>query len=347
MDQANDQSHSPSGPPHLRDDWDEVVASFDTGSIYHSTGWLNFLRDTQNAEIITEAFELDGVRCYHVAARIRKGPFGILGSPLPGWATATMGPLFNLAEVDQSKLIDELEAFGKRHRVSMYELVNGELNPELMRSKGWAEEPDGTFIVDLPATHDELWDHIRSTCRNRIRKARNNGLTVQIGNDDKLVGDVWDRVDAVFRHQDLVSSYDRARVQALYDELAPRGQVIGLRVLAPDGHIAACGIFPYDSECIYFWAGAARPEDRALVPNELMHWELMCHAIDLGLTRYDMCGGGDYKKKYGARHVQTAHWIRYYNGFAKLGRSTMARLVRTKRNVAGRIRNLGKTPPTG
>jgi CelD/BcsL family acetyltransferase involved in cellulose biosynthesis len=329
-------------PIHLRPEWDEIVAGFDSATIYHTTGWLRFLERTQDAQVIVEPFELDGARGYHVAARIRRAPFHILGSPLPGWTTASMGPLFNASETDHAALARDLHEFGKRQRVSMFEVVNGALEPEQMREAGWAEEPDGTFIVDLPGTHDELWDLIRSTCRNRIRKARKNGLTVKIGADDRLVDDVWDRVDAVFRHQDLVSSYDRDRIKAMYDELTNTEHVTGVRVLAPDGHIAACGIFPYDSRSIYFWAGAARPEDRALVPNELMHWELMCHAIDLGLARYDMCGGGDYKKKYGAHHVRTPHWIRYYNPMARYGRAAMAQFVRTRRNLAGRIRNLGK-----
>lgn len=318
------------------------MAGFDSSTIYHTTGWLQFLARTQAAEVIVEPFTIGGGTGYHVAARISKRPFHILGSPLPGWTTASMGPLFNVGEVDQKLLANDLMAFGKRHRASMFETVNGSLDADVMRGAGWSEEPDGTFVVDLPTTHDELWQTIRSTCRNRVRKARKNGLTVQIGADDQLVEDVWDRVDAVFRHQDLVVSYDRPRIQALYEELHPRGQVTGVRVLAPDGHIAACGIFPYDSKCVYFWAGAARPEDRALVPNELMHWELMCHAIDLRLTRYDMCGAGDYKKKYGAHHVRTPHWIHYYNPAAKAGRAAMAQFVRTRRNVAGRIRNLGK-----
>ncbi len=329
-------------PLYARPEWDETVARFSSATVYHTTGWLRFLERTQDAEIVVEPFRVGASPGFHVAARVRRPPFHILGSPLPGWTTASMGPLFDVDAVDQRLLAEELLAFGRRQRVSMFEIVNGSLDAELMRAAGWAEQPDGTFVVDLPDSHDELWQTIRSTCRNRIRKARKNGLSVQIGVDAALVDDVWERVDAVFRHQHLLVSYDRARIQALYDELAPRGQVSGVRVLAPDGHIAACGIFPHDTRCIYFWAGAARPEDRALVPNELMHWELMCHAIDMGLTSYDMCGAGDYKKKYGAHHVRTPHWIRYYNPLARAGRATMAQFVRTRRNVAGRIRNLGK-----
>lgn len=328
-------------PIYLRPEWDAIVAKYESGSVYHTSGWLHFIEQTQDAEVIVEPFTVDGNECFHVAARISKGPFNILGSPLPGWTTGQLGPLFNPGDVDQAELIREVEAFGKRQGVSMYELVNERLDPEVMRAAGWTEEADGTFVVDLPGTHDELWDMLKSTCRNRVRKARKNGLTVQIGTDEALVDDVWERVDAVFRHQDLIVSYDQQRMQTLFDELNPRASVVGLRVLAPDGHIAAGGIFPFDTKCIYFWAGAASPEDRALVPNELMHWELMCHAIDRGLARYDMCGGGDYKKKFGAHHVRTPHWIHYYNPLAKAGRQGMALFVRTKRNVAGRIRNLG------
>jgi hypothetical protein len=318
-------------------DWDATVAGFPTGTIYHSAGWLKFLEQTQAATSIVEAFDVPGASGFHVAAKLRKGPFTILGSPLPGWTTARMGPLFDPATVDQNALIAELEAFGRRSGASMFEVANENLDADAMRAAGFESSPDGTFIVDLPETEDELWNNLRSTCRNRVRKGRNNGLTVEIGIDDALVNDVWERVQAVFHHQELVVSYDRGRVQALYDIFAPLNQVVGIRVRAPDGHIAACGIFPFDEQTIYFWAGAARPEDRALVPNELMHWSLMRHAQELGLKHYDMCGGGDYKKKFGAYHVKNPHWIRYYNPAAKLGRATMAKILRSRRAVAGRI----------
>lgn len=317
--------------------WDELVAGFPSGSIYHSSGWLRFLERTQGATPVVEEFALGGERCFHVAAKVRKGPFTILGSPLAGWTTARMGPLFDPGKTDQRELIAELEAFGKRSGASMFEVASEHLDPAVMAAAGWDNVPDGTFIVDLPGTEEELWDNLRSTCRNRVRKGRANDLTIEIGTDDDLVSDVWERVVAVFRHQDLLVSYDRARVQALYDIFEPLGQVVGLRVRAPDGHIAACGIFPHDNHTIYFWAGAARPEDRALVPNELMHWELMRHAQTLGLKHYDMCGGGDYKKKFGAYHVRNPHWIRYYNPVARLGRATMASIVRSRRQLVGRI----------
>jgi predicted N-acyltransferase len=332
---------SPNTPIHLRPDWDRIVAGYESGTLYHSSGWLSFLEHTQDARVIVEPFS-DGLDGYHVAALVRKGPFQILGSPLPGWTTVRMGPLFNRNGTDQSALAAEIGDFGKRHKISMFELVSWQLDDSVMIEDGWSGQPDHTMVVPLPSTHQELWDdRLKSTCRNRIRKAQKNGLTVEIGLDDKLVDDVWDRVDAIFRHQDLVVSYDKARIQALYDELAPRDRVVGVRVIAPDGHLAACGIFPFDDKCIYFWAGASRPEDRALVPNELMHYELMCHAIDRGITSYDMCGGGDYKKKFGAERVDTQRWLRYYNPLAKYGRATVSKVVRTRQKLAGRARNVG------
>lgn len=323
-------------PIHMSPDWNDRVASFTSGALFHTTEWLEFLRHTQGVEPVVVPFEAGAARGFHVAAKLRKGPFTVLGSPLPGWTTVRMGPLFNPSEIPARELAAALDAFGREQRVSMFEVANEHLDADAMREAGFEPQPDGTMIIDIAGSEEEIWNSLRSTARNRVRKGRKNGLTVEVGVDDALIDDVWDRVEAIFKHQTLTVPYDRARVQAVYDALLPVGRVTGLRVKASDGHVAACGLFPYDHKTIYFWAGAARAEDRALVPNELMHFELMVHARELGLKHYDMCGGGDYKKKFGAHPVKNPHWIRYYNPAARAGRAAMSSLIRTKRALSAR-----------
>lgn len=327
-------------PIHLSPDWNDRVASFASGSLFQTKEWLEFLRRTQGAEPVVEPFEIGAAKGYHVAARLRKGPFTVLGSPLPGWTTVRMGPLYNPDEIDPGELAAALERFGHEQGASMLEVAGEHLDNDAMVAAGFTPEPDGTMIAPIGRDEDEIWDNLRSTARNRIRKGRKNGLTVEVGVDEALVDEVWDRVEAIFRHQRLAVPYDHARVRAVYEALAPAGRVTGIRVKAPDGHVAACGLFPFDHETIYFWAGAARAEDRALVPNELMHYELMVHASRLGLKRYDMCGGGDYKKKFGAEIVKTPHWIRYYNPAARVGRRAMSSLIRARRALAARLRGV-------
>lgn len=317
-------------------DWNEIVASYPSGTTFHTREWLELLQATQGATPVIEPFEIDGHKGWHVAALIRKGPFKILGSPIPGWTTVRMGPLFDPQQVNQKQLADSIKQFAKRNRASMIELAHELLDADAMSAAGFDRQPDGTFVVDLPDDPEALWDVFKSTARNRVRKGRKNGLTVETGVDDKLVDDVWEKVEAIFQHQNLVVPYDRERVQQVYDRLAPIDRVAGIRVFAPDGHVAACGIFPFDHDTIYFWAGASSAEDRALVPNELMHFEIMSHAISLGLKRYDMCGGGDYKKKFGAHHVDNPHWVHYGNPAARAGRAAMARTVQLKRSIAAR-----------
>lgn len=323
---------------HSSPGWNDRVASFTSGSLFHTTEWLEFLRLTQGVEPIVSPFDAGEQAGFNVGAKLRKGPFSVIGSPLPGWTTVRMGPLFDPHDIAADRLAAEIDAFGRAQRVSMLEVASEHLDPEAMTAAGFEQQPDATMIVDLAEDEDAIWNGMRSTARNRVRKGRDNGLTVEIGLDDEIVGDVWERVEAIFHHQQLVVPYDRARVQAVYDALAPADRLVGLRVRAPDGHIAACGLFPFDHETIFFWAGAARAEDRALVPNELMHFELMVHARGLGLNRYDMCGGGDYKKKFGAHPVQNPHWIRYYNPAARAGRVAVSSAIRTKRAIAAKLR---------
>jgi hypothetical protein len=52
---------------------------------------------------------------------------------------------------------------------------------------------------------------------------------------------------------------------------------------------------------VILWGAAFMRAEKALHPNELLHWETMRSWKERGATCYDMGGGGEYKAKYGAK----------------------------------------------
>ncbi len=321
----------PAAIDHRDPGWDELVRGFDSGCLFHTSGWLEFLERSQGVKVVTEPFhDGAGVEGLHVAALTRRGPFRLAGSPLPGWKTMRMGPLVNDG-ADAAAVAGECERFGRELGVSLYELVSDRVDRGAFEALGWRTEGYGTLMVELPADEETLWAGLKKSVRGRIKKGRSNGLEVRLGVDDALVHDVWERSDGIMRHKGLQLDWNEAQADALVASLAPRDQLLGMRIVAPDGHTAACGLFPHDHRAIHYWAGASLAEDRALVPNELMHWSVMEFAVQGGLTRYDMYGSGDFKKKYGAHLHLHPRCIRYYNPAARAGRAAYARVIGWRR----------------
>jgi hypothetical protein len=301
--------------------WDELVCEFDTGCLFHTSGWLEYLERTQGVEVVTREFSHG--EGYHVAALTKRGPFRLAGSPLPGWRTMHMGPLVGNGS-DGDALAAECERFGVSLGVSLYELVSPTVAREPFERAGWQTEAYGTLVVDLPGDLDALWSGLKKAVRGRVKKGRKNGLEVRLGLDGSLVRDVWVRSDSIMRHKGLQLDWDEPHGRALEAALAPRDQLLGVRIVAPSGHTAACGLFPYDHRTVYYWAGASFAEDRALVPSELMHWAVMEWAVEHGLRCYDMYGSGDYKLKYGAEFRAHARAMRFYNPAARAARAAYA-----------------------
>ena len=68
--------------------------------------------------------------------------------------------------------------------------------------------------------------------------------------------------------------------------------------------IIASGLFPFDENSIYFWGAASWIEFQHLLPNELIHWEVIRFALKNNIKVYNMCGGNSqFKNKFGGEDV--------------------------------------------
>src|SRR6266496_3382750 len=76
--------------------WDELIAPYPDRQVFHSQAWLDCLAASRGVTIrkwsIVDGSQVLGHFC---AGQISKGPFRVLGSPLKGWGTKSMGPLLS------------------------------------------------------------------------------------------------------------------------------------------------------------------------------------------------------------------------------------------------------------
>jgi hypothetical protein len=91
-------------------DWDRHIAAYPQKRIFHESAWLKFLAldHRGEAKVLRVTTRSGEERALWPGLVVRKGPVRIFGSPLRGWGTPVMGPLFH--DADASTLLPSAEA---------------------------------------------------------------------------------------------------------------------------------------------------------------------------------------------------------------------------------------------
>jgi hypothetical protein len=278
---------------------------FDDRAIFHTEPWLRFVACTQNAEPVV-ARVMDGSRVVgrFTCLTFKRFNLKILGSPFPGWTTAYMG--FNLEpSVCRRDALLALDAFAFRDLGCVhFEVIDRHLSVEDARQTGLEYEVESGFEIDLRQSEETLFTAMTPACRRCVRRSEKLGVRIEQVHDPSFVEDYYPQLQDVFAKQQLVPTYSKARVAALIDHLLPTGQLLLVRALSPDNGacIATC-IFPAMNDTMYFWGGASWRADQSFRPNEAIQWFAMRYWKAKGILKYDMGGGGEYKRKYGPYEI--------------------------------------------
>lgn len=324
--------------------WDQLIARYRGKTLFHETVWLRYLQETQEATPVFLELLSHGERVgLFSGLLVRKGPFRILGSPLPGWGTNYMGPLFDQCSLELTEVTRAIEDYAVKHLgVHHLEITCPiEVRTVDLRAVGYKSEAGMTYLVPLDRNDDVMLGRMTSTCRNRLRKGVKNGLIVEVASDEAIVDEYYDQLLEVFGKQGLAPTYSRARVRALFNHLEPAGRLLPLRVRDPNGVVVATGLFPCDEKEVYFWGGASWRRYQKLCPNELLHWSAMTLARDRGATQYNMCGKGSFKVKFGGDEVETLRWHKSCSLSASLGRRAFQVAFRMRQKVLGFLGGVG------
>lgn len=319
-------------------EWDSLLDRCPLSTVYHRGAWLGALEAVGDAQFSRVVCERDGVlQCAWPVGLLRKGPLRVGGSPLPGWNTAYLGPVFT------PECGDALAALNAMMRAKPIS------NPSFLATRCMHVDLDlstlgfqrtrafSTYEIDLTKSEDELFSAMKGTCRTRVRKGSKNGLIVRVEEDDSYIEDFCAMAEDVFIKSNQRPPYSRGFIRAMHDRLHGAGELVVTSAFHGDDRVATL-VIPHDGRTAMYFAGGSFADKLSLVPNNLLHWETMLACKSMGMARYDFISTsgkpGQFKKTFGPdERVSCVHWERSSNPLVKWMREKYEQQSRARRKI--------------
>ena len=143
--------------------------------------------------------------------------------------------------------------------------------------------PYGSYVVDLCKDEDALFSQMSATHRNKVRRAKKNGVKIRCGPEymeeaHRIIKRTLERSSLRFMAFDAFRRF----VEGLGDNAK-------LVVAEHKGSVQACTLFPFSCYGAYsLYSGSA--EDMVSGAMNLLNWEAMNLFRSLGVQRYDFVG---------------------------------------------------------
>jgi FemAB-related protein (PEP-CTERM system-associated) len=155
--------------------------------------------------------------------------------------------------------------------------------------------------LELPDDEDSLWAALPSERRNRVRRARKEGLSVEIGDAAMLdtFYDIWSR-----NMRDLGSPpHSRAFFKCILEEFPESSRLIF--VMHEGNTIGAALAMVWNGVMSVPWVSSLR-KYFGLYPNNILYWEALRLAVSMGCSTFDFgrstvdSGTYQFKLRWGA-----------------------------------------------
>jgi CelD/BcsL family acetyltransferase involved in cellulose biosynthesis len=321
--------------------WDELIARFENQRIFHKTMWLRYVESFSGARAVRLVLERDDeiVGCLP-GFLLRKGfLLRVFASPLVGWQTESMGPAFDAKRISLREICAVLVPFLKaRYGVHHVEMTSASLDGDAITEPGFRSQQFSTYRAPLfPGDEERALKNIKAKTRNQLRKAIKLGLVARVETDESFVAEHYDEIKEVFARRSKAVPFKEERVLKLFRHLKEAGNLLAISVSLPDsGKTIATGLFMCDGRELHLWAWAHRTADGWRCPLELLTWTAMQRGMEAGCTTFDLGGGGEAKRKYGALPDATLYqlmWSRY--AWLARARDFAERAYRWQQSVRG------------
>jgi CelD/BcsL family acetyltransferase involved in cellulose biosynthesis len=305
-------------------EWNELLERFPSHTVFHTAPWLQTVETVHKGRLHLLRADANG-ECVAIwpVFSMRKGPLRVVGSPLPGWSTAYLGPLFT-PNCDVNKVLDAMLRSDLLRRNSYFACKSIPHCGQHLRLEAYGFEnvlDFETYCIDLTVGNEALWNNLKSECRTQIRKARKLNIEITYERDDSFLDQYWDMSVETFAITHIQPMFTKPFLKEMWRRMFAVDRVRGLSAWHNGERIAAL-ILPFDDHTMYYWSGASYLRHRKIPANNLLHWEAIEEATRLGLRSYDFVstlgGAGRFKRTFGPQVVHAStHWERTSSRFVK------------------------------
>lgn len=302
--------------------WDDVVAGFDEGTIFHSRAWMQVIERCKGAKALPVGI-FDGADLVGVFPMFqsRRGLLTVLASPLG--SVGYGGPLIHTSMHDAVfRAFERLQTQLKADYVDIRAFVLP--RQSVMAEHEYVVDELKTIVLELERTPEELWANLKGECRTAVRKARKNNVEIIEATDTSFLDIYYPMLEDTYSKSNRPPPRSKRDYRIVWDVLHPRNQIKVL-LAKHDGRIIAGAMFLRFCDKVYYWDGAAFRKYYKYNANNLLHWTLIEWGATSGLTRYDMLGANipsiaRFKKSFGGDVRPYAHAYKETTLRAQVGR---------------------------
>jgi glycosyltransferase involved in cell wall biosynthesis/predicted ATP-grasp superfamily ATP-dependent carboligase len=333
-------------------EWDTLVQRFDHCRIAHTRAWLRSLEASGCGQPLYLVFERDHeiVGCLP-GLLVRFGPLRLFGSPLPGWQTVSMGPVFDERRVSAADLVATLVPF-LRHRYGIHhiELMCSHLDPAAMQAAGFRGDAVTTYRAPLAADEATTMKAMKDSTRRNVRRAIKLGLVTRFETEESFVDEHYSQIKEVYARRGFSVPFGKRRVLEFFRHMKAAGSLLAIAVyLEDEGPCIATGMFTVHGRELLLSMWTHRTRYRWYRPTELMTWTVMQKAMALGCDNFDLMGRGDFKAKFGATpDASKRRWVWSRYAWLTAARDLAEKGYRWQQGIRGRLARLTSTslPPS-
>lgn len=293
--------------------WEEFILQHPDGNVFHTPQMFKVYENTKKYKPVIFAIEKDGKLKGILIAVIEKVFGGFLGS-YSSRSIIRDGPI---VEKNDKEICDLLlgvyDKFVRKQAIlSQVRNFHDALNNEFVfRENGYYFLEHLNILINLNTSKEKLWNAMKSKRRNRIRKARKQGVEISIDSTQEGLLASYKILKEVYSKAKLpLPDLDFFKNIVCHLKTNPAVKIF---VAKYKGEIIAFRIVLLYKKVIYDFFAGAKTKHQDKCPNDLLPWEIFMWGMNNAYSIFDFGGAGspdvpygvrDYKMKFGGELVQ-------------------------------------------
>ena len=157
------------------------------------------------------------------------------------------------------------------------------------------------IIIDLTKSQEILWKEINQKGRNRVRKAKKEGVHIELSNSYEDINETYTVLKKLYKHIKLPLP-NLKYFEIAYEELTDKHLKIFLAYFQ-EKVIGTVYVLCF-KESIYGWWSGSYHEYLIKCPNDLLAWEIILWGKKNGYKKFDFLGAGEPSSPYGVRNFK-------------------------------------------